>query len=139
MQLPVGHPIDQTTVDDVHDVVFAPWVKDLNLTDLAVGTGWAQALLPQQAHLQWASGATCGQALMAAIDTVAALAMMTTERVAKGTASQNTQFLRPATGRDMVVRTEVLRFGGTIAYAETRVSFVDSGDLVAHSTCEFVY
>jgi acyl-coenzyme A thioesterase PaaI-like protein len=139
VSLPLDHPVSQDRAADVHDIVFAPWVKALNLEELTVGPGWASAVLPQQTHLQWASGATCGQALMAAIDTVAAMAMMTSERQARGTASQHTQFLRPAFGEDMLVRTEVLRFGGTIAYAESRVTFIGSGDLVAHSTCEFVF
>ena len=40
---------------------------------------------------------------------------------------------------DVLVRTEVLRFGSVIGYGETKVTFVDSGKLVAHSTCEFVF
>lgn len=132
-------PIDGDRLEAFHEWLFAPWVKDLGLVDLQVGPGWARAILPQQAHLQWASGATCGQALMAAIDTVASLAMSTTDRQAKGTASQNTQFIRPAAGDDLVIHTEVLRFGTVIGYGETKVTFADSGKLVAHSTCEFVF
>ncbi|MEX1287036.1 MAG: hypothetical protein AB1Z57_03770, partial [Acidimicrobiia bacterium] len=62
-----------------------------------------------------------------------------TDRRAKGTASQNTQFIRPAAGDDLVIHTEVLRFGTVIGYGETKVTFADSGKLVAHSTCEFVF
>ncbi len=137
--LPFDLPIDNDRVDAFHDHLFAPWVKDLGLTDLEVGPGWAQARLPQQTHLWFTAGPICGQALMAAIDTVAVLAMSTRDRLPKGTASQNTQFIRPADGDDVLVRTEVLRFGSVIGYGETKVTFVGSGKLVAHSTCEFVF
>ena len=76
---------------------------------------------------------------MAAIDTVAVLAMVTTDRPSQGTASQNSHFLRPAMGHDLRITTTVLRFGSTIGYAETRVTFEDSDELVAHATSEFIF
>ena len=76
---------------------------------------------------------------MAAIDTVVSLAMFTADRATKGTASQNTQFLRSASGDDLRIEANVLKFGSVIAYAETRVTFVSSGKLVAHSTTEAVF
>ncbi len=99
----------------------------------------ASAVLPQNPDLQWASGAICGQAIMAAVDTVVSLAMLSTERTSKGTASQNTQFLRPAIGEDLLIDVNVLKFGKVIAYAETKVTFASSGKLVAHATNEFVF
>jgi len=89
--------------------------------------------------LQWANGAIYGQAIMAAIGTVVSLAMLTTDRFSKGTASQNTQFLRPAIGQDLRIEVNVLKFGKVIAYAETNVSFAVSGKLVAHATNEFIF
>lgn len=106
------------------------------MVDLLVSTGFASARLPQNPELQWASGAICGQALMAAIDTVVAIAIGTGERQAKGTASQHTQFLRPAASDD---EARVLQFGSTIAYAEAHITYATSGKLVAHATAEFVY
>ncbi len=132
-------PITSDTADAAYEAVFAPWVKDLGLRDLKVSAGFASAVLPQKEDLQFFSGALCGQAIMAAIDTVAVLAMMTAERPAKGTVSQNTQFLRPAINSDLRVTTTVLRFGTTIAYGETRVTFENNDELVAHSTSEFVF
>ena len=126
-------------VVDTYEYIFAPWVKAMGLTELRVSKGTASALLPQSPALQWAIGAICGQAIMAAIDTVVSLAMFTTERFPKGTTSQNTQFLRTAFGDDLRIEANVLKFGSAIAYAEARVSFVSSGKLVAHSTAEFVF
>jgi acyl-coenzyme A thioesterase PaaI-like protein len=126
-------------VADTFEYLFSPWVKTMGLRDLRVSKGTASALLPQNPALQWAIGAISGQAIMAAIDIVVSLAMFTTERFPKGHTSQNTQFLRPASGDDLRIEANVLKFGAVIAYAEARVTFVSSGKLVAHATCEFVF
>jgi len=131
-----------TTNENVHEVfenIFAPCVKSMGLTSFDVSYGKVSAILPQNPNLQWVSGAICGQVIMSAIDTIVALAMTTSERSSKGTASQNTQFLRPAIKEDLKIETSVLKFGKVISYAETKVSFVKSGKLVAHSTNEFVF
>jgi uncharacterized protein (TIGR00369 family) len=131
--------VTNENVEETCEYIFAPWVKAMGLTDIEVSEGKASALLPQNPDLQWANGAICGQAIMAAIDTVVSLAMLTADRPSKGTASQNTQFLRPAMGEDLRLETNVLRFGKVIAYAETRVVFATTGKLVAHATNEFVF
>ncbi len=132
-------PITSENIEQAFEDIFAPWVKSMGLYDIEVSKGKASATLPQNPDLQWANGATCGQAIMAAIDTVVSLAMLTTDRFSKGTASQNTQFLKPALGDDLRIDVNVLRFGKVIAYAETKVFSVTSGDLVAHATNEFVF
>lgn len=76
---------------------------------------------------------------MAAIDTVVSLSMATTGRAPKGTVYQHTHFLRPAVNDDFYVRAEVLRFGKASAFAETRVSFASTGELVAHASLEFAF
>ena len=95
-------PVTNQNVDEQYDYIFAPWVKAMGLVEISVSEGKASATLPQNPALQWANGAICGQAIMAAVDTVVSLAMLTTNRGSKGTASQNTQFLRPAAGEDGV-------------------------------------
>ena len=132
-------PVTNENVQEIYEDLFAPWVKAMGLINIKVSKGKASAILPQKPELQWASGAICGQVIMSAVDTVVALAMTTTERQAKGTASQNTQFLRPALTEDLLIEVNVLKFGKVIAYAETSVKFVNSGKLVAHSTAEFVF
>ena len=125
--------------EQFYDYIFAPWVKAMGLTEIKVSKGKVSAVLPQNSSLQWANGAICGQAIMAVIDTVVSLAMATTDRASKGTASQNTQFLRPALGEDLRIEVDVLKFGKVVAFAETKVFFVSSGKLVAHATNEFVF
>ena len=76
---------------------------------------------------------------MAAIDSVASLAIATTERISKGTVYQHTHFLRPAVNDDFHVKAEVLRFGKASAFTETRVSFASTGKLIAHASLEFAF
>ena len=132
-------PVTQTTVDRAYEFVFAPWVKNLGLRDFRVEHGRASATLPISDSLKFSSGAVCGQALMAAIDTITALAMATTDRASKGTVYQHTHFLRPAVGDDFIVEAEVLRFGKSTAYAEARVRLSLSRDVVAHAVLEFAF
>lgn len=74
---------------------------------------------------------------MAAIDTIVSLAMLTTDKFSKGTASQNTQFLIPAIREELLFEVNVPKFGKVITYAETEVTYATSGQLVAHATNEF--
>jgi len=138
-QFPDPPPLTDENVRAFYEWLFAPWVKEMGLRDFALRPGYAAATLPQSPHLQFVSGATCGQALMSAVDTVCALAMASSDRWPKGTAYQHTHFLRPAAGDDMRIEVNVLRFGKASAFAEARVTFLGSGDLVAHASLEFAF
>lgn len=127
------------TIGDLYENLFTPWVKDLGLTELNVSAGQASARLPANPRLNFSSGAVCGQAIMAAIDTVVAMAMLTSDRPTKGTIYQHTHFLRAALNDDFLIEAKVLRFGKATAYAEATVSFVTSGELVARASAEFAF
>jgi len=136
---PPGLPVTNETVHEFFEWLFAPWVKELGLRDFTVSPGQAIAILPQDRKLQFASGAVCGQVIMSAVDTVASLAMSTGDRMTKGTVYQHTHFLRPAMAGDMRIEANVLRFGKASAFAETKVTSVESGQLLAHATLEFAF
>jgi acyl-coenzyme A thioesterase PaaI-like protein len=130
-------PVTDATVLELYEFAYAPWVKLLGLCEFKVCPGIVSAMLPQADALKLSNGAVCGQAMMAAIDSVAALSVSTTGRTTKGTVYQHTHFLRPAFNDDFHVRAEVLRFGKASAFAEVRVSFASTGKLVAHASLEF--
>jgi acyl-coenzyme A thioesterase PaaI-like protein len=132
-------PVTDATVVELYEYVMAPWVKMLGLREFKVRPGIVSAMLPQNDALKFASGALCGQAMMAAIDSVASLSVGTTGRITKGTVYQHTHFLRPAVNDDYHVRAEVLRFGRTSAFTEARVSFASTRRLVAHASLEFAF
>lgn len=136
---PPSLPITNENVLEFYEWLFAPWVKELGLRDFVVSPGQVIAVLPQSKRLQFVSGAVCGQVIMSAVDTITSLAMSTTDRPARGTVYQHTHFLRPAMSDDMKVQANVLRFGKTSAFAETKVTFQSSGELVALATLEFAF
>jgi acyl-coenzyme A thioesterase PaaI-like protein len=132
--------VTDATVLAFYDWLFAPWVKDLGLRDFSLSPAVAAATLPHNQRLEFASGAVCGQVIMAAIDTVAAIAMSTTDRHPKGTVYQHTHFLRPAVRNDLRIETRILRFGKTSAYADSRVfPIACPNDLIAHASLEFAF
>lgn len=137
--LPHPLPITDATVHEMYGHLFAPWVRDLGLRDFQLGAGRASALLPQSDALKLYAGAVCGQAIMAAVDTVVTLAMFTTDRIPKGTVYQHTHFLRPAMNDDFRVEAEVLRFGKASAFAEARLTLTAGGELVALASSEFAF
>lgn len=132
-------PITQANAQKAFDLVYAPWIKEMGLTDFVARAGFFSMRLPLQDKLKFSSGAVCGQALMAAIDTAASLAASTGPRITKGTVYQHTHFVRPAMNDDFQVEAEVLRFGKASAYIECRVTFAGSGELVAHAVLEFAF
>jgi acyl-coenzyme A thioesterase PaaI-like protein len=132
-------PLTQGDAYAFFDCVYAPWVKEMGLTDFTVREGLVSMRLPLNDQLKFYSGAVCGQALMAAIDTVASMAVATGPRVTKGTVYQHTHFLRPAANDDFLIEATVKRFGKASAYVDCSVTFVTSGELVAHGVLEFVF
>lgn len=132
-------PITQASAEAAYAFVFAPWVKQLGLHTFTVREGYASAHLPESDALKFSAGPICGQALMAAIDTIAAMAVSTTDRTTKGTTYQHTHFLRPAKGDDFVVEAQVVRWGKASAYIDARIMFAKSKELVAHAVLEFAF
>lgn len=132
-------PITQDNAQALYEAVYAPWIKAMGLTDFVVREGFVSMRLPFDERLAFSSGAICGQALMAAIDTAASMAAMSSPRPCKGTAYQHTHFLRPAVGDDFRIEATVRRFGKSSAYIDCSVLFAGSGELVAHAVLEFAY
>lgn len=138
--LPEGiFPVTQETAQAAFDWVFAPWIKEMGFCDFVVREGFFSMRLPLNDRLKFFSGAVCGQALMAAIDTAASMANATSPRISKGTVYQHTHFLRPAANDDFLIEATVKRFGKASAYIDCSVTFVGSGELVAHAVLEFAF
>lgn len=109
-----------TQAEDLKEMVFAPWVKDLGFrVEQADGTT-ATLRMPFSDKLARVGGTVCGQALMALADT----AMVFLISGAYGefrpmtTVSQTTNFMRPISGSDVVAEAKLLRLGKTMAFGE---------------------
>jgi uncharacterized protein (TIGR00369 family) len=115
---------------------FAPWVRDLGLVVEEVGEGHAVLRLPWSDRLAREGGALCGQALMAAADTAAVIAIS----AARGgygpmtTVQQSTTFQRPVTGSDVLITTRVSKLGRTLAFIDATMTTDGAVDAVAQAS-----
>lgn len=129
-------PVTNANVVEVYEHTFPVWTKALGLSNFVVeGTKVAASLAPTPS-LCLSTGFLSGQALMAAIDTIAALAAATSERAPRGTVYQHTHFLRPVKGA-LKIEAEVLRFGKSGAFVEARATDLASKDLIVHASAQF--
>ena len=129
--------VTKDNADELHEVLFAPYVKQLDINYLEVEEGRVVARLENAPEYQFVTGAVCGQVLMAAIDTVMSMAMMTSENSQRGTLSQNNNFVRPAIGTYFTIECIVQRFGSSLAIGETKVYAEETHTLICHSTSTY--
>ena len=129
--------VTKDNADELHEFLFAPYVKQLDINYLEVEEGRVVARLENAPEYQFVTGAVCGQVLMATIDTVMSMAMMTSENSQRGTLSQNNNFVRPAIGRYFTIECIVQRFGSSLAIGETKVYAEETDTLICHSTSTY--
>ena len=128
--------VTKDNADELHEVLFAPYVKQLDIDYLEVEEGRVVARLENAPEYQFVTGAVCGQVLMAAIDTVMSMAMMTSENSQRGTLSQNNNFVRPD-WHYFTIECIVQRFGSSLAIGETKVYAEETDTLICHSTSTY--
>jgi uncharacterized protein (TIGR00369 family) len=116
---------------------FAPWVQDLGLVVEETGEEGAVLRLPWSPRLAREGGALSGQALMAAADTAAAIAVS----AARGayapmtTVQQSSTFQRPVMNMDVLVTARITKLGRTLAFIDVRMTA--SGATAAHATAVY--
>ena len=108
--------------------VFAPFVQGLNLRIESIGDGQVVMRLPYSDDLCRSHQIVCGQALMTLIDTC----MVFVCYAGQGrylnctTVSQNTSFMRPVIGQDVIATGTVIKSGQQLVFGE--VSLRTEGD-----------
>lgn len=117
--------------------LFAPWVQQLGLCEFDISPGRARARLPKSTDLNLYAGPMCGQAIMAAVDTVVVLAVGSHDRIPKATVYQHTHFLRPALDVDVWIEAVVHRMGKNNAFITATATSAVTGDLLAQCSSEF--
>tara|TARA_Y200000002_G_C22601523_1_gene629771 strand:- start:774 stop:1199 length:426 start_codon:yes stop_codon:yes gene_type:complete len=133
-------PEDTITMDNIEKIynhIFAPYVKQLKLTFISIEEGKVIARLENSKDYQFVTGALSGQILMSVIDTVMSIAMNTSIKSQRGTLSQNNNFIRPAFGNYFIFKSEVQRFGSTIAIGETKVYSEKNKEILCHATSTY--
>jgi uncharacterized protein (TIGR00369 family) len=119
--------------------VFAPWVRDLNLsiegldfTPPPGGTAdWqpgAILRMPFSERLCRNGGIVCGQALMAFADTAMVLANLAANRGYRPmtTVDQTTHFMRAVTASDVLADARVVRMGRTMSFGRVTLLGADN-------------
>jgi len=108
--------------------VFAPWVRELNLSveqfdfePPADARDWqpgAVLRMPFSERLCRNGGVVCGQALMSFADTAMVLANLAANRGYRPmtTVDQTTHFMRAATAADVLADARVVRLGRTMSF-----------------------
>ena len=138
----------QQREDDVFDIdearrvladVFAPWVRDLDLSVESVdhdpppdaSPDWQPGAVLRMAfseRLCRQSGVVCGQALMALADTAMVIAMVAANRGYRPmtTVDQTTHFMRAVASCDVLADARVVRLGRTMGFG--RVTLLAASD-----------
>ena len=119
--------------------VFAPWVRDLNLSiegfdfdpPTNAAADWqpgAILRMPFSERLCRNGGMVCGQALMAFADTAMVIANLAANRGYRPmtTIDQTTHFMRAVTASDVLAEARVVRRGRTMSFG--RVTLSSAGD-----------
>lgn len=142
--MPAEPLVDVPQLQALLDEVVAPWVADLGLRVRAATPGvvtLALPIVPRQMHV---GGVLCGQAVMAAADTVMILAISSQLGGFKPmtTVQLQTSFLRPIPGSrtdaagEAAVIGRVLRLGRNLVFGEIEVLGAD-GKLAGHATTTY--
>jgi uncharacterized protein (TIGR00369 family) len=132
----IAHPLTPADGDTILADNFAPWIRDLGLLVEETGERHAVLRLPWSDRLAREGGALCGQALMAAADTAAVIAIS----AARGgygpmtTVQQSTSFQRPVSGTDVLVTCRVTKLGRTLAFLSTDLTADGSEEPAAQAT-----
>lgn len=104
--------------------VFAPWIQQLNIEVTSITESEVTLLMPYSDELCRSKGLICGQSLMALIDTcmvfVCYLGMGRYQDCA--TVNQNTTFMRPAIGTDVVATGKLIKSGRTLIFGDVTLT-----------------
>jgi acyl-coenzyme A thioesterase PaaI-like protein len=121
--------IDKEKLDAALIELFAPWVQALSLSVERVEEKTLVLRLPQSEGLSRVGGVLCGQAMMAAADTVMVLALMNHFGEFKPctTVQMSSSFLKPLSNSDARITANLSRVGKTMAFGDVAIASVDSG------------
>jgi len=131
--------INTDTANQKLTEVFAPWIQQLNLRVTSIGDGEVELLMPFSDELCRSGGLICGQALMSLIDTsmvfVCYLGMGKYSDCA--TVSQNTTFMRPAIGADVIANGKLIKSGRTLIFGEVTLATATDPRPVCNGTLTY--
>jgi uncharacterized protein (TIGR00369 family) len=133
-------PLNVETANQRLKEVFAPWIQELELEVIAIGEDAVEMRLPYSDRLCRSHQMVCGQAMMALIDTC----MVFVCYVGQGkysnctTVSQNTSFMRPVIGQDVIATGRVIKSGRQLVFGEVSLATADDQRVVCSGTSTYM-
>ena len=134
------NPINLSSAGKRYTEVFAPWVQQLNLSIETIAEDSVVLRMPYADDLCRINQLVCGQAMMTLIDTC----MVFVCYVAQGkycnctTVSQNTSFMRPVMGQDILATGRVLKSGRSLVFGEVTLRAAGDGRIVCCGTSTYM-
>jgi acyl-coenzyme A thioesterase PaaI-like protein len=125
--------------------VFAPWIQDLSITPVNLGSNGATFRLPQSERLVRGGGdgpkVVCGQAVAAVADTASVLTLSGLNGRFRNctTVDLTTHFLRPMMLGDVDIVIEALSNGRRMAVTRAEFRAAGSDKLAATANVAFAY
>ena len=132
--------VNLTTANERLAEVFAPWVQKLNLSVEAIGDGMVVIRMPYADDLCRSHRIVSGQAMMALIDTCMVFVCYVGQGEYRNctTVSQNTSFMRPVVGQDILATGRVLKSGRTLVFGEVTLRTEDDDRIVCAGTSTYM-
>jgi len=120
--------------------VFAPWVQQLQLRIEEIGNNTVVMRMPYSDDLCRSHQMICGQAMMTLIDTCMVFVCYTGQGryLNCTTVSQNTSFMRPVVGRDIVATGRVLKSGRSLLFGEVTLHAEGDQRMVCSGTSTYM-
>lgn len=133
-------PISVETANARLGEVFAPYVQSLKLRIESIDADSVVMRLPYSDDLCRSHRIVCGQALMATIDTC----MVFVCYAGQGrylnctTVSQNTSFIRPVIGEDVIATGRVIKSGRQLVFGEVNLTTASDPRVVCAGTSTYM-
>ncbi len=120
--------------------VFAPWIQDLKLRIESIDDKSVTMCLPWSDTLCRSHDMVCGQAMMALIDTCMVFVCYASQEKFLNctTVSQNTSFVRPVIGQDIIATGEIIKAGRQMIFGEVTLRGASDNKTVAHGTSNYM-
>ena len=132
--------VNLTTANERLAEVFAPWVRKLNISVEAIGDGMVVVRMPYCDDLCRSHRIVCGQAMMALIDTCMVFVCYVGQGEYRNctTVSQNTSFMRPVVGQDILATGRVLKSGRSLVFGEVTLRTEGDDRIVCAGTSTYM-
>ena len=132
-------PVNVDTANARLKEVFAPHVQSLDLSVESIDREGAVLRMPYSDDLCRTGQIICGQALMTLIDTCMVFVCYGGLDAYSDvtTVSQNTSFLRPAIGGDVIATGRVVKLGRTLIFGEVSLAVEGNPKVVCTGTSTY--